>query len=326
MTRLLDVVTGHAAASVLYGLLRAGVLDRLRTPHTAAEVAVAHRLDAAGTEVALDFVARTTGVVRRARGRFVLAPTYARGDGWRALLEKFVGAYGDTVRDPIARLRDLDQAGAATDRAALTRAYAWDVESPAVVQTLVDLAPAVVLDVGCGRGALLAQVCGGRAIRGIGVDPSAAMVRAARAGTTAAGLADRISIRRGGVLDLGRVLTAAERRAVSVVHGGSLLNELVRDEAVVVATLARLGRWFPKRTLVVVDYLGALGQRRAAGPCTYLNDLVQALSGQGVPPSTHDRWAALYVAAGARLVEAAEGRTFDLRWFVHVIHLGDPVQ
>lgn len=320
MTGLVDVLTGHAAAELIHALLRAGILDELREPRSPVELAAARRLDEGATRVALEFAARTTGVLaQRADGRFVLAPRFRRDDRWRGLLEKFVGAYGPALRAPVRQLARRARPG--IDQRALARAFAWDEESPRVVETILGLAPTGVLDLGCGRGALLAQVCAEAGIEGWGIDPSVAMCRAARARVARAGPRRDVHIRRGGVLEVGRLLSPRERRRVSLVHAASLFNEMT-DDVALVAVLTRLRRWFPGRWLIVVDYLGALGRGARAGPYTYLTDLVQALSRQGVPPPSHERWAALYRAAGARLVHAAEGRTLDLRWFIHVVRLG----
>jgi SAM-dependent methyltransferase len=272
--------------------------------------------------VALEFVARTTGLVLVERGQFALAPGIAANTTWRALLEKFVGAYGPAIHDPVGQLRAIDRAGATIDQAALTRAFAADEESPAVVDAIVELEPKGVLDLGCGRGGLLAQVCAGRSIRGWGIDRSATMCRAARARMASARLDKQVKIHRASAHDVGRALPAADRQRVDVLYAASLFNEWMADESLAVAILVRLGAWFPGRSLVVVDYLGALGRGRRAGPYTRLTDLAQSLSGQGVAPASHRSWERLYRAAGARLIAASESRTLDLRWFVHVVTLG----
>lgn len=312
---VIDLLVHHAAAELLCGLGRVGVLDALRAPRAPAELAVALALDPRITAGVLDFLARTTDVVCRRGARFMLAPAYVASPRWRGLVEKLAGAYGPALRAPLAGLRGR----AAIDHRALARAYAWDAESPRVVQTIRDLHPTGVLDLGCGRGALLAAVCAGAGVRGWGIDASAAMCRAARATVAAAGLGRRVAIVRGAAEDAPRLLSAAVRARIDVVHAGSLLNAFMAEEAHAVAVLARLGRAFPGRTLVVVDYLG--GGRRAPGRYTLLTDLGQQLTGQGTPPANHARWAALYRAAGAAPVAAMEGRTFDLRWFIHVVRL-----
>jgi SAM-dependent methyltransferase len=315
---LLDVLAHHAAAELLCGLIRCGVLDELRTPRAPAELARRLALDPRATAGALRYLARTTDVIRHRGGRFALAPAYARSARWRGLVEKLVGAYGPALRDSLAGLR----AAAAIDRAALARSYTWDAESPVVVQTIRELRPAGVLDLGCGRGRLLAAVCADPAVRGWGIDASAEMCRAARATLAAAGLARRVVIRRGTAEQLARLVPAAARARIDVVHAGSLFNAVMTDEFRAVALIAGLGRAFPGKTLVVVDYLGGADTgKRSVGRYTQLTDLTQLVTGQGTPPASHARWAALYAAGGAALITAAEGRTFDLRWFIHVVRL-----
>lgn len=321
MKRVVEMLAGHAAAEVLYGLLRAGVLDDLCVPRTAVELAAAHHLDPAATGVTLEFVARTTGLVEVNGGKFALAPGVAESATWRALLEKFVGAYGPAIRDPLASLRALDRASAMIDQAALTRAFAANDESPAIVDKIVQLEPKGLLDLGCGQGGLLAQVCAGRSIRGWGIDRSATMCRAARARLVSQGLDKQIKIRHASAHDIGRALSAADRQRVDVLYAASLFNEWMADESIAVAILTRLGALFPARSLIVIDYLGALGRGRRAGRYTHLTDLLQSLTGQGVAPPSHRSWERIYRAAGARLVAATESATLDLRWFVHVVTL-----
>lgn len=147
------------------------------------------------------------------------------------------------------------------------------------------------------------------------------MCRAARARLASQGLDKQVKIRHASAHDLDRALSAADRQRVDVLYAASLFNEWMADESTAVAILARLGAWFPGRALVIVDYLGAFGRGRSAGPYTHLTDLVQALTGQGVAPPSHRSWERIYRAAGARLVGASESNTLDLRWFVHVVTL-----
>jgi SAM-dependent methyltransferase len=311
---LLDVLAHHAAAELLCGLGQLGVLDALGTPRAPAALARAFAIEPGITGQVLDFLARTTDVIRRRGGRYSLAPAYAASSAWRGVVDKLVAAYGPALRTPRAGLRGE----AAIDLAALAHAYRRDVESPAVVAAIHALRPSGVLDLGCGRGGLLAAVCADPGVRGWGIDASAAMCRAARATCAAAGLARRVVVRRGAAHDVARLVPAAARARIDVLHAASLLNASMADRGRAIALLGRIARAFPGRALVVVDYLGA---GRASGLYTRLTDLGQLLTGQGTPPATHGDWAALYAAAGGVLVEATEGRTFDLRWFVHVVRL-----
>jgi hypothetical protein len=80
---------------------------------------------------------------------------------------------------------------------------------------------------------------------------------------------------------------------------------------------------FPDRRLLVVDYLGRLGRARG-GNNDYqavLQDLVQALSGQGIPPPDLKGWSDVYEAAGVRLTRVWQGPGSGLEWFIHDIIL-----
>jgi SAM-dependent methyltransferase len=317
---VIDLLGGYAATNLIREMLARRVVDSLHEWRTVAEISRLHRIDHDGALVLLNFLYCCSDFLQRRGERFRLAPRYSEHHAWRGVFEKFTGAYGQMIAKPLSAHRSGADAG--IDRSALARAYSWDSESPVVIKTIEDLRPDGVLDIGCGRATLLAEICARIPAEGWGIDPSGAMCRAARGSVASAGLQSRIVIRRGSALTINQVLSLQERRRISLIYAGSLMNEFARSDATLVALLDRLSRWFPGCWLIVVDYLGALtGRRKRAGNYTYLNDIVQVLSGQGVPPASHEKWSSIYRAAGAQLSDIIEGRTLDLRWFVHVVRL-----
>jgi hypothetical protein len=75
---------------------------------------------------------------------------------------------------------------------------------------------------------------------------------------------------------------------------------------------------------VVADYYGKLGhpsEKGAPDGRGLTHDLVQAMSGQGVPAPDLHSWREIYVAAGAALLYAWKGSDGGLDWFVHVVAL-----
>jgi SAM-dependent methyltransferase len=314
-TGLIELLSYHAAAELLYGLAHARVLDVLRTPRTARQIAADLDLKPELLGYVLNFLVDRTDIIQRRRGRYVLTAAYATTDAWFGVLEKLVGAYGQAFRSPNV----LRGAAATIDHLALARAYQHDAESHIVVDTVRALSPRGFLDLGCGRGRLLVAICSDSATYGYGIDANLTMCHAARTSVRAAGLARRVRIHHGAAMTATRLLNSEDRARIDVIHAGSLLNAHMADDAVVVALLNRLAHRFPDRLLVVVDYLSASISTPAR--YTQLTDLTQLLTGQGIPPSTHARWARLYRAAGARIVSASEGRSFDLRWFIHLVRL-----
>jgi SAM-dependent methyltransferase len=308
----------------MYDLLRNRVIDELVTWQSATSLGAVTGLNVGALAVVLSYLACETDVVIRRGDRYRLAARYARHESWRAVIEKFLGAYGALLREPVDALRRASDARCRIDRESLARAYAWDSDSPIVLRVIARLRPKGILDVGCGHGRLLLEACARCGARGWGVDQSAEMCRVARANLRTARIGRQVTIRCGTVLEIGRLLSSSEREAVSLIYAGSLLNEFVREDAHAVALLNRLAKLFPGRWLVVVDYLGALSRHgnSGAGTYTHLTDLCQALSCQGVPPGTHAHWRTLYHAAGCRLVRVIEQEIDGLRWFTHVVRLG----
>ena len=318
---IIDALSGYYAVELMHGLCRSGAIDSLKQWITSQELAERHRLDARHVELALEFLARSTDLVRRRRNGYSLTPNYARSGAWRGLLEKFVGAYGASLR---AALKPNFAATAnKARRAALARAYSWDSESPHVVDTILSLRPRGMLDLGCGHGALLVRVCASQAVRGWDIDLNATMRRRALRAVRQAGLSQTVAILDGDALDVAKLLPKRDRGQIDVIHSGSLLNELFGRPGQVGAFVQRLGRLFPGAWLVAVDYLSCLDEPKAiGGPYTWLTDLTQGFSGQGLPPATHQQWAKLYASAGAQLTHVLESSTTDLRWFIHVVRLG----
>jgi SAM-dependent methyltransferase len=320
---IVNFIGGFATSALVYDLLRNGLVDDLHSWQTASGLGTARRLNIGALTIVLSYLACESDFLVRRGDRYRLAARYARHDSWRAVIEKFVGAYGALIRAPVGALRRTSYAHHRIDRVSLARAYTWDAESPVVLKAIARLRPKGIVDIGCGQGQLLVQACAQTGARGWGIDQSPEMCRGARKAVRTASVSDRVAIRCGSVLELRRLLSSKERAAVSVIYVGSLLNEFVLQDAHTVALLGRLTKLFPGRWLVVVDYLGTLSRdgNALAGTYTRLTDLCQALSAQGVPPATHRQWHALYHAARCRLVRVVEQEIDGLRWFAHTVQL-----
>ena len=149
------------------------------------------------------------------------------------------------------------------------------------------------------------------------------MCRAARRALRSCGLDRRVRVRCADATRMTRVLDSAERARIDVIHAASLFNALMRPPARAIRVLRALRRTYPGRTLINVDYLGVLSRPQNGPPLrgAALQDIAQVLSGQGIPPQSHDGWAHLYRDAGCTLTDVVEVRTTGLRWFIHTVML-----
>lgn len=321
---LLGTIQGHYAGEALAALLRLGVLEALATPQQARSLARRAGLDHALLEPVLEFARRTTDVVTRDRaGRYRL-----RGPSLPEIafqLEKFVGAYGPSLRGLDATLAGARSRGAPDDKA-LARAFAAVADVRSVqADMLRALGVHGLLDLGCGPGSLLLDLARDASFRGIGVDSSAAMCRMARSRLRAAGVRARVTIRQGDATRLRRALAGLDLDAIEAVHGRSLLNALfARGPARAVAFLRHLRRLLPGRTGLFVDYYGELNRPARGSPgfrLAELQDLAQLASGQGVPPPDRNAWNTIFRQAGCGLVSVLDVRTDDVRWFIRQVRL-----
>lgn len=317
-----DAIEGFHLAAVVHGLDQLGVLDAMSQRATVADLAAASGVDAVLLAVALEFVAGRTQLVEREGDGYVVTQDWS--DYARACVRQYVGAYGRLALHAAAVLRNPRTGPTLVNHEQQARSYGAAPTVSRFVADLVlqlDLVP--TLDLGCGSGMMLVEL--GRRDAGFvgwGVDNSAAMCDEARARIAASGLGDRISVLQGDALDPGSLedLAAAGVRCITAT---SLLNELwgARGGGPAVAVWVRsMAAIFPGRALVVADYFGRLGHVPPPWPSSSaVHDLVQALSGQGIPPPNHDAWRDAYRDAGAELLHMVEDE--NRSFFIHLLRL-----
>ena len=324
MHEVTTVLEGFFAGCLLRELFSAGMFERLRSPTAPPDLALALHYDEAALRSSLEFLARTTRTLERVRGgRYRLGPDLRSAAGIVSVA-KFLGAYGPAAFRARSSWRSARRAAQHVDRGALASAFSLAPRDPAAVIDLVrKRARTGLLDLGCGTGSLLATVCKRGGPLGWGIDESHAMCRAARCALRRYGLNRRVRVRCADATRPTRVLDSAERAQVDVIHAASLFNALMRPPARAVRLLRALRRTYPGRTLINVDYLGVLTRPQDRPPLrgATLQDIAQVLSGQGIPPQSHDGWAHLYRDAGCTLTDVVEVRTTGLRWFVHTVTL-----
>jgi SAM-dependent methyltransferase len=318
---LTGALQGYYATEVLLQLLQCGVLARLGQAASAAELAESLGLHADLLAALLDFLSRTTDIVKRdKRARY-------RTDVRKIpeivfQIEKFAGAYGPAVR----RLGDTLASGghAVIDERALSRAFA-NVGADRVMREIAkQTGLKCLLDLGCGSAQLLIELAiEDPEFRGIGFDTSHEMCRMARKRSRLAQVDSRIRIYRGDGRTFGSLLSERTLRSIDAVHGRSFLNSLFRNgTGEAVAVLRELGKHLPGRTAWFIDYYGELGRsQHPLEECrlALLQDVAQIASGQGVPPTDAKDWMRIYDDAECMFSDAVQIQNPGIRTFIHQV-------
>lgn len=320
---LTDLVEGHYLSQLIRFLHDAGLADTLDVATDPRELAERFDLDPGLLRLVLGFVAARSDFLESAPGGFIRGQRYRAdrdGGGW--LIDQYLGAYaplaaglGEVLRDP-GRGPDL------VDDDLHAKAYSF-LDRPsyrALPPILRELEPNHLVDLGCGAADLLRTMARERAtMRGWGLDANPSMCRVAREKIASDGLESRLTILEGSVADLRSRFAAEDASKVDVVVCASLLNQGWASGQIL-SWLEEIRGVFAGRMLVVADYYGRLGSDLPApSRLALLHDLVQALSGQGVPPPDREGWRSAYEEAGCTMLHAFEGE--DAVWFVHLVSM-----
>jgi SAM-dependent methyltransferase len=323
------LIRSHFTVLLVYELHRLSLLRDLEAPSKVVDIAARYGCSVAPLRDVLRFLAGDRGVLTYTPpDTFCLAPSFLPLAVFEMHLEKFVGAYGGTFsnleclfRGDRSRVTPRDDEKLA---ASFHRYNSIPRHGNPVVDVLMAGNPRLVVDLGCGDGNLLLEACARAPLmRGIGVDQSLDMCAYARANIAARNLADRVEIVHSEIGYFLDQIDVATKSAVTDVVGCSILNEFFGEPAAAEQFLRRVRSAFPGRRFYVVDYYGSLSGNSWVDDSdhTVLQDIVQLLSGQGVPPSNLQDWAAIYQAAECKCVHAYEGTSAGIRWFIHVLSL-----
>lgn len=327
----LEVIQGYYVGQVVLGLRSMGVLASLADWQSAQELAAKANLDPELLDDILHFVHKTTDLVRRdSDGRFRLKARYRKFSAMEVHFAKFFDAYGGCLSELTTILQNPKSGPAHVSEAGLAAAFSgiergrWQSPAAALISRLN---VRQLLDLGCGTGGLLAELARRDAkFTGVGVDRNVHACRCARRCIRQMGAEQRISIVHADVWTLDRRLSAARRNRVEALYAGSLLNEFVKSSGA--ASVSQLLRYlrvmFRDRLMIVGDYysrLKCVGATASEHRQTLLHDLVQIVSGQGLPPADFAGWRAVYEAADCTVVRRYEGTTDGMTWFFHVIRL-----
>lgn len=321
---LLDVVEGFYLSQAVDFLHRAELLEHMAEPRAPAELAARTGLEEERLVLLLEYLARRSDLIEEHEGRYRRGGEYGDGSLLAFQLDQYLGAYGPNACHLHEALRSRERAASLVDRDRHARAFGR-LERPSfsmLPRVLAGLEIRRLLDLGCGTGSLLLALArADEEFRGWGVDANPGMCERARERLTAAGLADRVTVAEGDATDPASVLDGAVGE-IEAVTAASLVNELfAAGGQPAVRWLERLRSLLPGRLLVIADYYGRLGRGRAnASRRVLLHDLVQVLSGQGVPPPDLDGWRRLYEESGCRLLDALAGEG-DIPWLIHLVRL-----
>lgn len=326
-----DVIQGFYLGHVVFALHEHEVLKSLGKWQSPESLSRQFGLDEKLLNHLLTFLHLSTNLLARdRRGFYRLAPEYANFALLSFQIEKFLGAYGPPVASLTSVLRNPSLGEKLIDQKALANAFRAlepPTEPSPGAQIVTSLGIRVLVDLGCGPATLLNELAtNDSGFRGWGLDKSDAMCRLARQRLRSSGSSRQVKIIRGDARYLTRYFGPRQRLSVEALYAGSLLNEWFRDGTHhCVRFLKRAKSLFPGRVLIVDDYFGRLNLKQPmitqSTRHNILHDLMQAVTGQGVPPSDSRGWRSVYREAGCRVLRTYEGVADGIAWFYHIIQL-----
>jgi SAM-dependent methyltransferase len=320
-----DVLDGAYISAILRGFRSLGILDSLKEPRTLKYLGDRHGVDEEILGALLEFVSLRSVLFDRIDNTYVRrvnADTMGQED---CILELYLEVYWPNLERVKDILVGAVEGASVVDRVSYAKAFV-DLSRagfPEITDLLNQIGATDVLDIGCGPGSLLIGLAERHAdFRGWGVDANPEMCSSANQRIRSSDLSNRLCIFQGNSLE---VIPEEVREAVKVITACSVLNEFCTgDKAAMVVWLNQVREFFPRRVLIVADYHGELDGIRSGG--TYqmakLHDVVQVLSGQGVPPSELSGWERIYGAAGCTLMHVVDFDCLQFRRFVHFVWLG----
>ena len=252
---------------------------------------------------------------------FVISPQYDSYMDLGIYIDKFLEAYGQFDSKGKYPLILTDQKKFAN---AFQSAAAFQTHDT-ILAILSALKITNLLDLGCGAGGLLVQFCKVNKLnRGIGIDQNPWLCKIAGQLVKKTRIMKRARIINGNVTKFDKLLSATELNTIGAVFGASIFNEFFRKPAELIGLLKKLNRHFAGKFLVISDYYGCLDTAKAdkkAFQHNYIHDLMQILTGQGLPPKNSSQWNTYYRQAGCNLAYVYEGTENGINCFIHIVKL-----
>lgn len=314
-----DLTEGFFLSHALLTLERLGILESLREPLTADDVAAKHQVNQDILEATLWMLAGRTSVIRYRSGKYQTTSAFDPLACFYLL--QYAGSYGANAHQLARILRKPSAGRRLVDREQHRRAFEQMQISgnDPLARLVLQLGFIRVLDLGCGTANMLLCLASHRKdFIGWGMDNSLQMCAAARRKIAATQNGRRIKILHADSRDLKSAISAPIVEQVEAITAKGVANEFFADGiSEAVAWLANIKALFPGRTLLIADYYGQLGFKKKPGRVVALHDYIQLISWQGVPPPDVAGWERIYRAAKCKLIRTVE----DLPNFVHVLKL-----
>jgi SAM-dependent methyltransferase len=326
----LEIVQGYYVSELVWMLHRRAVWTQLENWQPVEEIAKRHRWDPKLLGTVLEYLLKTTDLLQKDNAsRYKISRQYTSYSQLGFYLDFYCGAYGSAVNRACDALRHPNRRSELSSQRLLAQAFDG-IGDAAVDESALEIMLALgvkrVLDLGCGSGALLCALARrDPSFLGWGIERSTDMCRIARNRLRQAQAGRRVKVVHGDVRRTAALLPAKQREVIELIYAGSLFNEFFREGTAHAASLlVQLAKIFPRRVLLVSDYYGRVHDSPAGVEdfrLTFLHDIAQALSGQGVPPGSVLEWEAIYRSAGLRLIRAYNNSSRGLASFHHVIQL-----
>jgi SAM-dependent methyltransferase len=312
---IFDIVEGYYLAKLLVYLNRRGFFA---DPAKKRSI----RGDSPDSHVLRFLMDRSDILIPDGANSVVMNPKYASYMELGFHIEKFLEAYGEfdlEGNEPLVKV-DEGQFSQAFERASAFQDFGT------VLKILSALKVRSILDLGCGAGNLIVQFCReSKSNTAIGIDQNAYLNGIASNKIAESDLQRRAKAIRGNVTEFYKLLSVSEIRSTQAIFGSSIFNEFFYRPADLIKFFKALKKYFPGRYLIVSDYYGSFNTPKANNKRlqhNYVHDVMQILTGQGLPPKDHQGWNEYYKKANCDLAYVYEGTDAGINWFIHIVRLG----
>lgn len=310
---LFDAIEGYYAMSVIYLLHSNGILN-----YNSGEINT--NSGNKNIYISLKFLQQRTDIIIVTHaGKYALAKKYRHYLQLGYHLEKIIGAYGNF---PAIK----GKYGIEINKKSFAVAYrtaGYYINGTVQQHILEKLGAKYVLDLGCGYCNSLIGFCrAGEKRKGIGIDLNSIICSDVKKKIKSQNLNKKIKIICGDASEFDHILSNDEISGIDVIIGSNYFNEFFQTDNNAVRILKKLKRYFPGKRLIVLDYYSTWDTKdyqRKAYQHNYIHDLIQLLSGQGLPPPNYNKWNIVYAKAGYILEEVMEGNFGGIKWFIHIL-------
>lgn len=334
LPKLIDHIEGYYLARVIDTLYQEGVLQILSERKDYKIYAREQGLDLQLLYCLLEYASIRSDLIERCETKdgvsFVVSPVYNELSLQKHLLDQYVGAYGPCIDKLSKILRAPSQSSSIVNftRHAASFAPLDNIENDTEVAKLIsELQINKLLDIGCGSGTMLVKLGKHKqCFSAIGLDPNREMITIARNYIANSELNARIKVIQGDSSQLNTLLTKDVRESIEAISAVSVANAFFggRSGPNIENFFLNLRQFFPNRILINADYYGRIGRNFSQTKRfqrTFLHDIAQVVSGQGVPPQNLKEWLKIYKKCSCRFIKAFKGEKDGVKRFIHIVQL-----